>query len=507
MNRSIRLIVLFCFIFSLTGPSAQGQGLSDALRYSQLLAGGSARVMGTGGAFGAMGGDFGVTSLNVSGLADYKSKELLLTFSYNQAGTEVRDGLSVLGENNDGREFIIENLAFVKHVKPRYSENLIASNFAIGLQQYSNYNQVISFDTATPGSIADRFAELTNDFCPCPFDIDFSQDFPFEEDLSTFSGAIFHDPTVQRYLPDYSFGIQSVPTLNKSQRIDRSGALNELVLAWAGKYKGGLNIGLGVGVPIISFSEEKFYSESDPTGNLPFNQLNFDESLFASGTGINLKLGVGYTLLKRIRLGVGYQTPTIYRINEIFFSSLFYDSDNYVEDPFIVNSPEGRFTYRLRTPSRLTLSGGYLMIFEKLKGFVNVDVQRINYTENRFNFTFNSDAPFDQILEDEANAEINNELRPTYSYNLGSEIAFGRYRVRGGVSLLGRPFFDEAKVFDKVYSAGVGYRMNKIFFDLAYQFRQLSEGYSPYSLGGNAALPVVIDTNVNKLALTIGFKL
>ena len=238
-----------------------------------------------------------------------------------------------------------------------------------------------------------------------------------------------------------------------------------------------------------------------------FNQLNFDESLSATGFGINLKLGIGYTIARRIRLGVGYQSPSWFRINETFSSTLFYDSDIFLDEPFLVSSPEGTFTYRLRTPARLTLSAGYLLIFDKLKGFINLDVQRINYSGNSFNFTFNNDDPGELEFQEQVNGDIDNELVAGYNYTLGSELAFGKYRFRAGVSLLGRPFFNEQNVFDTVYSAGVGYRLNKIFFDLAYQFRQVTEGYTPYSLGGNPALPVLVDTNVGKLALTVGFKL
>ena len=510
MKQSIIIKALLVIILSTFCLNIQGQNLDDALRYSQLLPGGSARVLGSGGAFGAMGGDFGVTSLNISGLADYKSKELMFTLSYNQANTEVKNGETVIGDNS-GQEVIIENLAFITHKVPKNNEKLIASNFSIGLQQYINYNQVISYEAATPGSIADRFAELTNEFCPCPFDIDFSQDFPFEEDLATVSGAIFFDSLGQNYLPDYLFdefgNPLQTPELTKTQTIDRSGALNELVLAWAGKYRKGLRIGVGIGIPYISYSEDRFYSETDPSNSLLFNQLNFDESLSATGIGLNFKLGIGYTILKRIRLGIGYQSPSWFRINETFSNSLFYDSDIFTNDPFIVFSPEGNFTYRLRTPARLTISGGYLLIFDKLKGFINVDVQRVNYTGNSFNFTFNNDDPDELAFETEVNQSIDNELRAGYNYNIGSEIAFGMYRVRAGVSLQGRPFFNEQNTFDTVYSAGVGYRRNKIFFDLAYQFRQTSEGFTPYTLGGEPALPVIIDTNISKLALTIGLKL
>jgi len=113
-------------ILLLIALTTQAQNITDALRYSQLTSGGSARVMGSGGSFGAMGGDFGVTSLNVSGIADYRSSEVMFSLSYNQADvTTEREG-TVVGETNDGRETILENLAFIKHTKP-YGK-LVTSN-------------------------------------------------------------------------------------------------------------------------------------------------------------------------------------------------------------------------------------------------------------------------------------------------------------------------------------------------------------------------------------------
>ena len=137
MKQSIIIKALLVIILSTFCLNIQGQNLDDALRYSQLLPGGSARVLGSGGAFGAMGGDFGVTSLNISGLADYKSKELMFTLSYNQANTEVSNGETVIGDNS-GQEVIIENLAFITHKVPKNNEKLIASNFSIGCLLYTS---------------------------------------------------------------------------------------------------------------------------------------------------------------------------------------------------------------------------------------------------------------------------------------------------------------------------------------------------------------------------------
>ena len=479
--------------------SAYGQNLTDALRYSQLTSGGSARVMGAGGAFGAMGGDFGVTSLNVSGIADYRSSELIFSLSYNQANvTSTHEG-EVIGETNDGRETILENIAFIKHIKP-YG-NLVTSNWAIGLQQYTNYNQTITFNTDTPGSIVERFA------------LDANRDnySAFGAELADNAGAIFFEPDPDPEIEGEMGLYLNDPlgnAINKNQVIERSGRINELVFNWAGMYENGLRIGAGIGIPFVNFEENKFYTEND-TDDSPedFNRLNYNESLSTSGIGWNFKLGIGYSIKKKIRLGLGVQSPTWMRLDDDFSTSLLYDCGACSATGTLFESIPGFFEYKLRTPARLTASIGYLLLTDDVKGFINLDAQFIDYTQNSFNFTDNNDDPNEVFFQNEVNGEINNELRNTINYNLGAELAYKKIRGRAGISLQASPFFLDSN-FDKIYSAGFGYRLDNIFIDFAYQFRSFSEGYVPYLAPTEAGdLNLINDTNVNKFIMTLGFKL
>ena len=497
-------------LLTLLSVDVISQNLTDALRYSQLLSGGSARVLGAGGSFGSLGGDFGVTSLNVAGLADYRSKELMVTLSYNQANTSTSMGSDVVGENNDGREVILEAISYVSHSKPYYSESLVTSNFGIGLIQLANFNQTFSFDAQTQGSIVEEWAAGAN--------ANFFG--PFDEGLAEEAGAIYFEPAVDSYTHDYATGIfdqdgelvaldnQIAETVAKEQVVERSGSVNELVAAWAGKFRSGINVGIGLGLPFVSFTEDKFYEENDLTDFAGFNQLNFNESFTTSGVGVNLKLGVGYTIARQIRLGIGYQTPTFFRLDDAFLTSIVYDCDLCLDPNALNESPDGSSDYRLRTPMRTTFSIGYLLNKSKVKGFLNVDLQRIDYTSNSFNFTFDNNDPGEQAFQDQVNGEIENELRPTYNILLGGELVYGKWRVRGGTALIASPFFFDEGVYDTVISGGLGYRLNKVFFDLSAQFRNITEGYTPYTtFGGTPALPLQTTSDLIKVALTMGIKL
>lgn len=262
-----------------------GQNISDALRFSVLTPGGSARVLGAGNAFGAMGGDIGVTSINVAGIGDFRASEITASVSYNSPKTVTSFSGQQVGDSNNGNNFLIENLAYIKHNKP-YASAFVTSNIAISFQQFNNYGQNFSYDTESIGSITEYFADQAN----------FDGFYNFESELAFQTGAIFDDPDDDQGVFYYSDLFESDLT-RKEQIVERSGSFNEFQVSWGGKLKSGLSIGAGVGIPLMSFEENKFYEENDVDGSPEgFNRLNFNETLTTSGSGINFRAGLGYSL-------------------------------------------------------------------------------------------------------------------------------------------------------------------------------------------------------------------
>ena len=72
-----RLAIILTIIFS--GSALYSQNLVDALRYSQNFSGGTARSVAMGGAFGALGADFGSLSINPAGIGVYRGSEFTIT--------------------------------------------------------------------------------------------------------------------------------------------------------------------------------------------------------------------------------------------------------------------------------------------------------------------------------------------------------------------------------------------------------------------------------------------
>jgi hypothetical protein len=70
-------LLIFVALSILTGVNAQN--VDDALRYSQIFYGGTARFMSMGGAFTALGGDISSLSQNPAGIGVFRSSELTIT--------------------------------------------------------------------------------------------------------------------------------------------------------------------------------------------------------------------------------------------------------------------------------------------------------------------------------------------------------------------------------------------------------------------------------------------
>jgi len=491
-----RLLVILSFVLSI---SANSQSLTDALRYSSILPGGTSRVIGAGSSFGAMGGDFGVIGINPAGIADFRSSELMFNLSFNGGDTRSSIAGSPFQKTGHNQEPRIENLGIVFSVQ-NPTGKLVTNNLAIGFTQYNNFNQDFGYSGYSNGSITERFAELANGRNPEFFD-------PFEATLAWETGAIYDFDGDQVYETD----IDTIQEVFKRQDVSRSGRINELAFAWAGKFDNNLSIGLGIGIPFVSFEEDKIYREEDLDNRFEFfDDLRYSERLATSGTGFNFKLGLGYVIEKTLRLGFSYQSPTYFSLDDNYYTELEYAfTDNTGSQRFTSSSPDGRFDYKLTTPSRITASIGTILRGDQIKGFLNFDAQYLNYTNNKFDFTVNNNDPSEAEFEREVNTEIEQQLQSSWNFNLGAELAFDNFRLRGGLALLGSPYaLDDITEFSRIYSVGGGFRADRVYFDIAFQFRKFEEGYIPYQvLDANRLQIIQNEVNLNKLCFTVGFKI
>lgn len=489
--------ILFILAMFFTPILLFGQLATDALRYSTFEVGGTARSMGVAGSLGALGTDFAVLSTNPAGLGAYRWSK----FTFTPAVFEARTNSLLEGSDknitNEEREFNINlnNLGLVIASLPRNSD-WKTINFGIGFNRLANFNQRFYYEGESVGTITQRFVELADGFTPAELD-------NFEAGPAYDVGAIFNPSAMDQtfYVNDFLDG----EVVERSQLVRTEGSINEMVIAFAGNYDEKLMLGATVGIPFVNFSENKSYREMDEDDSNPvFNELEFNEFLRTTGSGINLKLGFIYRVHQLFRIGGAVHTPTAFSLDDQFSTSMSYSyvNSNGVTESFETQeSNEGTYEYRIRTPWRLIGSAAGLL---GQYGFISGEVEWVDYSSAAFNFNQALSAA-DEQYERELNEIIANDFRATINLRLGAELRYEIFRFRGGYQWSTSQFQDDSNTFGG-FTAGLGIQEKKFFLDLAYRRSTSGETYIPYVTFDEGQQAVTNDYVFQRYLLTVGFK-
>jgi len=495
--------LLYCLAaIALISFDSKAQTLSDVLRTGFTNPSGSARFLGAGGAMGALGADFGAISVNPAGLGSYWTSEFVVSPSMLTSRTN-----SVLGNNTtNGRSVANLKMDNFGLIINRNQQNgfLKAFNVALGMNKSADFNNEFTFSGVTNGSIVERFTERANGN---PLD----QLDNFEGGLAYDAGAIYAPDESNNYINDFvDLNDGSYPfEVPKGQDIDESGGISELTFGMAANLGNRFQVGATVGVPYLNYEAVKRYSESDDADEIPgFNSLEYGEYLNTTGFGINFKAGIIAKLTKNFSLGGAVHSPTRYRLTDNYNSQLTY---NFTEQDgpreITKESPDGSFRYRLDSPWRVIGSVAFKKKVGKVAGFVNGDVEWIDYRTGSLDLGRFSTNISDQILGENINEDIESQLLSVVNIKVGGELAYNKIRGRAGYNMIGSPFAADEGVFFPAYTLGIGWREDKYYLDLGWRTQRINEGYIPYQVLDDDRLQVTQNAKkMNKLAVTIGFQ-
>ncbi|MFK7947798.1 MAG: OmpP1/FadL family transporter [Saprospiraceae bacterium] len=494
MNKLMITLLISCFfVFDLSSQTIQ-----DALRYSQLNSGGTARSIGTGGALSAFGGDFGTLSVNPAGIATYRKSSLMITPSLNVANTG-----STFAETkfDDNRTNINLNNIGIVFSKTSDASDWKAVNFGIGTNRLTNNNQDFFYQGTTQGTIAERWQTLANGFFP-------DELYDFEEGIAYDVGYIFNpDPDVPS--ADYLIEPDGTQFVQKEQTINREGSINDLNLTLGGNYRHKLYIGASVGLPFVRYEEEKNYTETDINNVSPdFETMTFNENFLTTGVGFNAKLGIIYRMNQNLRIGASVHTPTFFNLSEQYTTSIaatYLESDG-PQTYESSSTANPNFSYVFISPWRATGSVGFM--FGK-RGFISGDIEYVDYTSSQFELT-DADG-----FEQDLNNDIENTLTSAVNIRVGGEARYGSLAVRGGVGYSSSPYqegFGGINEGQTNVSFGIGLREKSVFLDLGFTRFMFNETYTAYSLTNIAGVDDIIgptvENNISKTQFvgTIGFR-
>ncbi len=494
--------ICFGLIIGLTLTVAQvadAQTASDALRMSSQVSLGTARSMGLNGSMGALGGDFSTLSSNPAGLGVYRKSEFSLSPSFLTMQNEsiFKNALPVTAREDFANKWGF-NLGLVATSEPRRSRNWTTFNFGLGVNRVANFSQRLSFNGSSYGSITNRWLQ----------EADINKFDQYGSQLAYETGAIFEDSVGtganKRYFYNNDFTSKPNAITQRDETVSIGGGISEVVVSVAGNYRDQLTVGATLGIPIVNYSEEHRYHESDPNGQIPyFEDLKYNYTANTSGVGANLKLGLIYRPIHYLRFGLALHTPTIYSLKDSFSADMSYQirKNSGTLATYDAASPSGIYEYSFSTPWRVM---GSMAVVAGKYGFVNADLEYTDYTQPRF---FYDSA--DNDAQQSVNSEIQSKYKAALSTRLGGELAIGAFRLRAGIGYR----TSQLQGIDQTtlsYSFGIGIRGRKTYIDLGYRnaTNSIPSEYSPYTLPvGNGFVPKVNVTSTGQqIMLTIGFR-
>ncbi len=482
---------------------SQAQSDEDALRYTQLSFGGTARFMGTSGAFGALGADFSTLSFNPAGIGVYRSSE----FSFSPSVTSINTDATFEGNTLQGNRapFNISSFGVV------FSQDLTRKdptnkwkrfNVAFGANRLSDFNSNTNFKGVNPdNSMIDFYvAEANSKGGTNPNSI---------TNTYSFGSGLFY----QTYLinPTASDSAQYTGVVNngnieQSGYISQEGSNTEYLFSFGGNYDDHLMLGMTVGLPSINYNSYTTFTESDINSVYgDFESFTKTDYLNTNGVGINAKFGLSYIFNQYFRVGAALHTPTYYYMHDNY--NLIVNSNLEKGKTWSWSSPDGSYDYHLVTPLRGIFSAAVMF---KQHGFIDVDYEIVPYDGMHYNF--NRYATSEEIsIEQSLNQTINQKYRFTQNVRAGGEYVYDIFRLRAGVAYYGSPYNSGVATGESDYSrlsfsGGAGIREKHGYLDFAYVHTLAKEYYQAYTLTDQSVPGVAIDKVTNNFVATIGYK-
>ncbi len=490
-----RAYIIILVSFSLMS-GVIAQNVDDALRYSQVFYGGTARFMSMGGAFTALGGDLSTLSQNPAGLGVFRSSE----FSITPQLFHLRTSAGFNGITSDYiYNFNLSQIGIAANIYKRDTETgLISLNIGYSFNKTNNLNQsVIIKGISNSSSMADYWAMNSNGILKDNL-VD-AEGMAYDAWLTNpiaGSGGL----TYATVFSNYGNNFPSVYGQNLQRIITNTGYTGEHAISFGGNFSNKIFFGTTLGISTLNYSSHFEHLESTSLA-LPseFKNFTYTENFENTGTGYNLKIGAIIKPIEAVRIGLAFHSPTFYKIDETFSENLtsnFTNGDHYEYriDPTTYN-------YALTTPFRV-LTGVAVQI-QKV-AILSADYEFVDYSTAKFSQTGDN---YDYSTK---NMTIKNTLKPTSNIRLGGEYRLNKLYLRGGFGYYGKAFKageDNQNLNYKSYSCGLGYREQNVSLDFAFTNYNYSQKYVLYPVDSSTT-PAIANLSAirNQFTFTLGYK-
>jgi hypothetical protein len=498
---------------------AMAQTDADVLRYGMLNYGSTARSLGMGNSFGALGADFSAAMMNPAGLGLYRRSEVTLSPFFNLRSTE-SDYLS-----NSEKESRLKfgfgdfGLVWATPSKKEYSE-WKGFSFGIGYNKTNDFsgnsnamsvnskNSLLHSYSEELGTLSNGggfpYYQASSDYNGSNADY-ISSDFPFDINLAW-----------QTYLLDsvnvgtdtYYYNAIPYAGAKQTRKVKTRGGQGEWDFSFAANYENKLFLGATLGLTTVNYNEDIDWTETDAADTIPgFKSYTLSSHLKTDGTGINFKVGMIYKPIEALRIGLAIHTPTYYTLTDEYnttISAQLEDTNGIVEYLDYASPASIPFQYDIVTPFRFI---GSIAAIAGKTGAFNIEYEYIDYS-------MGSITPVDKTFKsdfDPANDAIDNKYTASHNIRVGGELRFDNLRFRVGAFHSTSPFKSAYKGSTSTdlsktgITAGFGIRQEKYFIDFAVAHTETGSFLRPYSMDSQVVDGITYNEKDNRLLVTFGF--
>ena len=511
------ILVSAAFLFSLGGAYAQADiagrlmGLSyfditDMLNFAQTdYTSGTSRSAAMAGAFTSLGADLSTMSINPAGLGMYQSSDLGITLSVLNNRTSVSgNGATVYMIDKGQTPMKFNNVGFAFNVWDG-SGALTNINLGISYNKVANYNSTATYEVkGQPISIADvminQLREMErNGIAPNMLN---SSSKPFENYniyMSEWGSVLAYQTYVVDTDAEGKYTLKknlSADALTNSRLTTRTrGGSGDFEFSVGGNVSNILYFGASLGVRSVDYVENNYYEEAytNNTAPYPTNFMMYDQNVKVTGSGFNGKFGLTLRPVGGLRVGVAVHTPTFLSLSKYYSASMRANVAGDNENLDITKTtPTNSYSYNYTTPARLLTGISYTF---GQWAVLSADYERVWYNGMRLK-SVGSDVANNykrQIKEHYKagnNLRVGIEIKPTAWLSLRGGFGVQGNFLRAMEDSNGQMVSGELAMFNnydapiaykiKNGTAGVGFRFNTVYIDLAYVYSKTS--YTPYML-------------------------
>lgn len=542
----------------------------DAMRLARPDMKGTARFMSMGGAFGALGGDLSSISYNPAGIGVYRSHEIGVTVDLDLQSNKA---LTRAGETTQNSSpFLLNNVGGVLTLKLD-SDAVPNLNFGFTYNRTASFHRKYGGHLgAIDMSMTNWIAGVANSNDLTVGDVSYAPGFnPYNPNDGGIEAPWITILGYQSYLinpegdPDYPTwqGQFGGPSLDENGKTipgtvgeawfynEETGGIDSFNIAFGGNFGNFIYWGMDFDICSLKYTRNTYYQEylkdayveSDQGIERTTSDWSLSNWYNVNGTGFTYKLGVILRPIQEFRLGVAFHTPTYYSLTQNFSANTecYYNGEY---KPLIRYSNEdssgyyepGYNDFRFVSPWKVMVSAAGVL---GNKLIISADYQwdlmskmhfkdPSYYNDDYYWGYYSNSFPYEYNSYSDVNQSIKDYYSDIHTLRLGAEFRVtNRFSIRAGYSNVSSGVkksvadgqetiyvagtmpdysFDESTNY---ITAGLGYRVNGFYADLAYVNKTFKSKWHAFPDDPSSSIrtPSASLTNrSNELILSLGYK-